>query len=102
MSKVALFVRHKAKPGKRKEIQKIWESYVKPRVLENPSHELYYFCFDSKDRDSVNVFQVFSNEDAMNAFMAGSWYPEYLNKISEVIAEPPIIAAADPIWKKES
>lgn len=31
MSKSALFIRHQAQPGKRDEVRRVWEKYVKPR-----------------------------------------------------------------------
>jgi hypothetical protein len=38
----ALFVRHKALPGKREEARRIWEKHVRPRVEKNPDHLAYY------------------------------------------------------------
>lgn len=100
MSKIALFIRHKAKPGQREKIKEIWQTYVKPRVETNPAHELYYFCYDIKDEDIVSVFQLFTNKESIDQFMNGNWYPEYLEKISEIISEAPIISDAVPVWNK--
>ena len=47
----ALFVRHKALPGKREEARRIWEKHVRPRVEKNPDHLAYYFCFEDGDPD---------------------------------------------------
>jgi hypothetical protein len=30
----------------------------------------------------VIAFQIFSDEEAMKKFLAGDWYPEYLEKAS--------------------
>ena len=100
MSKTALFVKHKAKPGNRDAVRQVWEKYVKPRVEENPAHEAYYFCYDDNDQDRICVFQLFSDKDAVKTFMAGEWYPEYLGKVTDLVAEEPQIISAAAIWMK--
>ena len=67
MSQVALFIRHKANPGRREEVQAIWEKWVKPRAAANPDHLQYYFCFDDEDPDSICVFQLFADAEAPRA-----------------------------------
>lgn len=102
MSKTALFIRHKAQPGRRDEVRRIWEKYVKPRAQENPAHEAYYFCFDDADPDTVCVFQLYRDEASMKEFLSGDWYPEYLQAIGEVVAAPPQIMPASLVWAKEA
>ncbi len=100
MSKTALFIQHRAKPGHRNDVQRVWEKHVKPRVEVNPAHEAYYFCYDENDPDVVCVFQLYSDIDAMNAFMEGDWYPVYLDEISKFIADAPQIIPAKTVWVK--
>ena len=100
MNKTALFVRHKALPGHREELQQIWERYVKPRAEANPGHEAYFFCLDEADPDVVCVFQLYSSEAALEAFLQGDWYPGYLAEVSQVVAAPPELTRAAPAWIK--
>jgi quinol monooxygenase YgiN len=100
MSKSALFVRHQARPGKRDEVQRIWEKHVKPRAEANPGHEAYYFCYDDQDPDVVCVFQLYSDAAAAREFLSGAWYPEYLQEVAEVVASPPQITPATLVWNK--
>jgi quinol monooxygenase YgiN len=100
MSKTALFVRHRAKPGYRDDVRRVWEKYVRPRAAANAAHEAYYFCFDNNDPDVIYVFQLYSDPDAMTAFLAGAWYPEYLAEVSPLVAEPPQLTPAALIWAK--
>lgn len=100
MSKTALFIRHQAQPGRRDDVQRIWERHVRPRVEANPAHEAYYFCYDGSDPDVVCVFQLYSSEAAMQEFLSGSWYSTYLSEISQVVAAPPQISPASLIWAK--
>jgi quinol monooxygenase YgiN len=100
MSKIALFIRHQAQPGKRDEVKRIWEQYVKPRVETNPAHEAYYFCHDKTDPDAICVFQLYTSEAAMEEFLGGEWYPQYLDEVTKVVLSPPQIAPAVLQWAK--
>lgn len=100
MSKTALFIRHQAQPGRRDEVQRIWERHVKPRVEANPAHEAYYFCYDTNDSDVICVFQLYSSEAAMQEFLSGPWYPAYLSEVSHVVAAAPQISPATLVWDK--
>lgn len=98
--KTALFIRHKAKPGQRDEVRRVWQKYIQPRVAENPGHEAYYFCFDQTDPDVISVFQLYTSEEAMKEFLGGEWYPQYLAEVGEAVAEPPQISPASLVWSK--
>ncbi len=99
-TKVGLFVRHQAKPGKRDEIQRVWKQFVQPHVQSNQAHEAYYFCFDNNDPDVVCAFQVFKDKDSLDTFLASDWYPDYLNQVGECIAEPPLLTETSVVWDK--
>ena len=96
----ALFVRHKALPGKREEARRIWEKHVRPRVEKNPDHLAYYFCFEDGDPDAVCFFQLYANADAVAAFLEGGWYPEYLAEVGKVVAGSPVLTTASLVWAK--
>lgn len=100
MSKIALFIRHQAQPGRRAEVERILERQVKPRVEANPAHEAYYFCQDDRDPDVVCVFQLYTDRAALEDFLSGAWYAEYLREIGEVVAAPPQIVPATLRWAK--
>ena len=102
MNPIALFVRHKAKPGQRDAMRGVWEDYVKPRAAANPGHLEYFFSYDVKDPDTVVVFQLYQDQQAMDEFLAGAWYPEYLKAVAEVVANPPEILPATLVWQKPS
>lgn len=100
MSKIALFIRHHALPGRRDDVQRVWEKYVKPNAAANPDHEAYYFCRDMIDPDVISVFQLYSDEDGPQAFMTSPWYPQYLEEVSEFVVAPPVISPASLVWAK--
>ena len=99
MGKSALFVRHRAKPGHRDDVRRVWEEYVKPRIEANTAHEAYYFCYDA--HDVICVLQLYSDKDSMKCFLSGEWYSGYLSEVSQLVAEEPQIILATPIWTNE-
>ena len=78
----------------------VWERYVKPRAASNPGHLEYFFCYDTNDADTVVVFQLYRDQQAMDEFLGGNWYPEYLKAVAEVVANPPEILPASLVWRK--
>jgi hypothetical protein len=44
MTKVALFIKIKTKPGKRDEVRELWEKFLKGRAEAKDAQELYTFC----------------------------------------------------------
>ena len=100
MPKTALFIVHYALPGKRDDVKRVWEKYIKPRSIENPDHELYYYCYDNDDPDVIRVFQVYPDKSSQEKFLQGAWYPEYLNEIKPLVSRPPEINYATPEWVK--
>ncbi len=97
----ALFVRHKALPGRRADVQRVWEAHVKPRAAANPDHLAYFFCLDEADADVISVFQLYSDHAAMQHFLSGDWYPVYLQAVGEVVAEAPQVMPASLVWSKQ-
>ncbi|MGH9941622.1 MAG: putative quinol monooxygenase [Pyrinomonadaceae bacterium] len=100
MNKTALFIKHQAQPGRRNDVQRVWEQHVKPRIEANPAHEAYFFCYDDNDPDVICVFQLYTDQAAMQDFLSGAWYADYLNEVSHFIAAPPQIAPATLFWAK--
>jgi quinol monooxygenase YgiN len=101
MDKTALFIRHQANPGMRADVQRIWAEHVKPRAAANPGHLAYYFRHDDSNPDVVCVFQLYTSETAMKAFLGGAWYRDYLVEIAPFIAAGPQITPATLVWSKE-
>jgi quinol monooxygenase YgiN len=98
MSTTALFIRHQSKLGKPDDVRRVWEKYVKARAAANPSPEPYYFCHDSKDADAIRVFQLYSSVAAMQDFLLGEWYADYLKEVGDFVANPPQISPTNLIW----
>ena len=44
MSKAALFIKHKALPGRREQVHRVWEKHLRPHIAANSAHEAYFYC----------------------------------------------------------
>ena len=99
--KTALYVRHQAKPGKRDEVRRVWEKYVRPRAEQNPEHLNYFYCFDEKDPDLICAFQVYADASGPANFMSGAWYQSYLSEVTPLVVAPPQITESRVQWSKD-
>ncbi len=96
----ALFVTHRAKPGRRDDMLAVWDQYLRPLAEANPDHLAYFYCFDDADADVVRVFQLYRSESAARQFLEQPEYADYLNHVLPLVAEPPQLESATTIWTK--
>jgi quinol monooxygenase YgiN len=100
MSKAALFIKHRAVPGKRNEVHRIWEEHLQPNITANPAHEAYFYCYDDNDPDTICVVQQYLDRTPAQEFMEVPWYAAYVNEVSPLLAGKPEIRASTPVWAK--
>lgn len=100
MSKVALIIKHKTKPGKRDEVRKVWQRHMQPLITGNAAHEAYFYCFDDNDPDGIVAFQQYTDAAASQAFLSTDGYAAYLAEVEPLLAGPPEVLAVTPMWIK--
>ena len=100
MSKLALFVKVKARPGKRDDIWQLWQKHVKPHVEEADGIEINCYCYDANDKDIIWFFELFKDRADFDAANQSGWYAEYLKEVKPHLAAPSEVIFADPIWAK--
>ena len=100
MSKTAIFIRHRALPGKRDEVRRVWEKHLRPNIATNRAHEAYFYCYDDGDPDMICVYQQYADRAAAQEFVKAPWYASYLEEVSPLLADEPEIHAATPVWTK--
>jgi quinol monooxygenase YgiN len=100
MNQTALFVKHKTLPGKRDEVQKVWEKHMAPAIAANPRHLAYFYCFDKSDPDSICAFQLYVNAKASQEFLKTDSYAAYLKDVEPLLSGPPQVTALAPKWSK--
>jgi quinol monooxygenase YgiN len=101
MSKSAILVRHKAKPGKRDELWRVWEKYVRDHVAGSDSALSCYYCYDDNDPDTIIVFQVAADPASAQAFGKQPWFADYQRETGAlIVAGQSELRTATPQWVK--
>ncbi|OGI09480.1 MAG: hypothetical protein A2Y40_05530 [Candidatus Margulisbacteria bacterium GWF2_35_9] len=100
MSKIGFFVIFKTKPGKRDEVLSVWESFVKPHAEKNKSLEVSCYCFADNDPNTICLFELLTDEKELQKAMSSSWFKPYQKALSPLLAGPPQVISASPVWIK--
>lgn len=100
MSSFAVIIKHKTQPGKRDEVQQVWEKHMAPAIAANPGHLAYFYCFDNADPDVICAFQQYSSAEASQAFLQTASYAAYLADVEPLLSGPPQVTALTPMWVK--
>lgn len=100
MSESALFIRHKAKPGKRDEVRRVWEKYARDYIAGSNGQLAYCYCYDDDNPDTVIVFQLAANQASGREFVKQPWFADYERETAALLAGPSEFRAATPQWVK--
>jgi len=100
VTNLALFITHRALPGKRDEVRQVWETHMGPAVASHPGHLAYFYCFANDDPDLIRVFQLYADRAASQAFLAHPSYQTYLSAVTHLLAGAPEMKEATPMWSK--
>ena len=99
MTKHALFLQHRTKPGARDAVQRVWQKHMQPAIEANDWHEIYVYAVAS-DPDRICAFQVYASAEAANAFLKTPAYLAYEKEVAPLLEGPPIVEVLQPRWIK--
>ena len=97
---VAITVTHRAKPGMRDEVRKVWEPWMPAAISSNVGHIAYAYTFDHGDADVIRAFQVYPDADAAAAYLQNDSYRQYVEAVEPLLMGPPNVTTADVMWSK--
>ena len=100
MSKSATLVRHKAKPGKRDEVRRVWEKYARDYVAGSSGALSVYYCYDDNDPDTIIVFQLAADQASGQDFVKQPWFADYQRETAALLAGPSEVRTATPRYVK--
>jgi quinol monooxygenase YgiN len=100
MSKSATFVRHKAKPGRRDDLRRVWDKYVRDYVAGNDGALSCYYCYDDNDPDTVIVFQLAADQAIGQEFVKQPWFADYQRETAALLDGSSELRTATPQWVK--
>lgn len=96
----ALFLRHRALPGRRDELMTVWQRHMPAAIEANADHEAYVYTTVDDDPDALAVFQQYRDAAAAAAFLHDPRYLQYLAESKHLLAGPPEVSACTPLWSK--
>jgi len=102
VSKSALFIMHKAKPGQREQVRQIWQKHLQPQIAGNTGHQAYFYCYDDNDPDMICVFQLYAHRNDAQEFVQQPWYQAYLAEVTPLLVGESQFRSATPFWMKDS
>jgi len=100
MSRSATFVRHKAKPGRRDDLRRVWEKYVRDYVAGGDGTLSYFYCYDDNDPDTVIAVQLAADQATAQEFVKQPWFADYQRETAALLAGPSELRTATPQWVK--
>lgn len=100
MAELALFIKTKAKPGKRGELQDLYEELLGPRAMENDAQQVVVWCADQHDPDTFYLFELYREAGAMGTNAQAPWFADYMAKSGPYLAGEPEVGMATPMWSK--
>lgn len=101
VTRQALFLTHRTKPGQRDAVQRVWQKHMQPAIEANDAHEVYAYCF-SNDPDQICAFQVYDSQESASAFLQSPQYVAYQREVEPLLEGLPEVAVLLPQWVKRS
>ncbi|CEJ14989.1 hypothetical protein BN1110_05325 [bacterium YEK0313] len=95
----ALFITHRAKPGRRDAVEAVWRRHMRPAIEANPDHLAYIYRFGA-DPDVIADFQVYGVKAAAETFLASEAYRAHEREMSDLLDHRPGVTVLDPRWIK--
>ena len=100
MGRLAMFIKSKAKPGRRDELQSLYQELLAPRAMQNEAQEVVVWCADQHDPDTFYLFEIYSDAAEMGANAEAPWFAEYMARAGTHLAIEPEVEMATPVWSK--
>jgi quinol monooxygenase YgiN len=95
----ALFIQHKTLPGRRADVQRVWQKHMMPTIAANDGHTAYFYSFGT-DPDTICAFQVYRDQDAAGVFLKKPEYAAYLEEVEPLLTGDPVVTVLDVQWSK--
>jgi len=100
MSKIAVFIKSKAKPGQRDALRAAWDRHLRARAESDPVFDAYYYCYDNDDPDTVMLFEVYNDAAAMAANAQGDALAAFMAEAGPLLDGFPEVHQTTPVWIK--
>lgn len=96
----ALFLRHRARKGKRGALIRVWNEHMPAAIEAYDGHEAYMICSSHVDPEVLVVYQQYRDAAAAQAFLANPAYLAYLEASRHLLKGVPEVEPVEPLWSK--
>ena len=100
MAKLTFILSARARPGRRDAVRAPRDRHLRPRAEEDPSQELYLFCYDESDADAFHLVEAYSDDAAARRNATAPWFAEYMREAEPLLPGRPSLLRARPVWTK--
>lgn len=91
---------HRAKPGRRADVQAVWSRLMPEAVTANPGHLAYFYSLDETDSDVIRAVQIYRSAASAQAFLHTEAYRAYAHEVEPLLVHPPDVAVSTVVWGK--
>src|SRR5688572_28788971 len=99
-TRTALYVKHRALPGKREELRRVWEKYARAYIAQADAQLAYFYCYDNNDPDTIVAFQLCTDQAGVDEFTKQPWFRDYQAESAALVAGPSEFRTLTPVWMK--
>jgi quinol monooxygenase YgiN len=99
MSHVSVIAKIPAAPGKGNELAKAFEDALH-NVLAESGTRYYIVNADTKDPDTLWIYELYENQDGLNAHMGADWFKEFGKKLGGLVGGAPELHILRPVVGK--
>jgi quinol monooxygenase YgiN len=100
MKKLVLIVKSKTQPGKRDDVYRLFEKHLASHVQDTDALEVFVWCADEIDADTFYIFEIYGDRSVQQVNAQDPAYLAYLQEAQPLLANPPEILKATPVWVK--
>jgi quinol monooxygenase YgiN len=100
MTKKALYIRHKAKPGQRDDVREVWDRYARAYIENAAGQIVYVYGYDDADPDAIVAYQFYSGQAGADDFVNQPWFSDYERETADLLAGPSEFRSITPLWVK--
>ena len=100
MGELAMIIKTTTQPGKREEVEALYDEMMAPRAEANEDQQVVVWCADQHDPDTFYLFEIYRDAAAMGANAQASWFADYMAKVGPLLAGEPEVGMATPRWSK--
>ena len=97
---LSIFVKIRAKAGKRDDIRVVWEKHLKPRAEACDAIDVYFCSYDDNDENVLLVFEHYTDREIFQQNVESPWLAEYIKEVTPLLDGDPEVDLSTPFWVK--